>query len=93
MTLDPPRFKPGDFVTMEGTQPGACHRVLECLGTRLCNNRRWYLIEISEPSSVQDVCATSTAHNPVSEGVRVQICEDDLNLVEVIEELGRIARD
>lgn len=44
--LPPPRFKPGDFVTMTGTRPGACHRVLECLGVD-ADNRRWYAIEIS----------------------------------------------
>jgi hypothetical protein len=75
--LDPPRFVPGDFVTMRGTRPGACHRVLECLGVTGDNvtsfQHRWYMIEIG--------------------GVNVRVCEGDLSPVEVVSELGRIVDD
>ncbi len=68
--LGHPRFKPDDFVTTRGTRPGACFRVLECLGVDADNSHRWYMIQIGT--------------------ARVRICESDLRLVEVIEELGRI---
>ncbi len=76
--LDPPRFVPGEFVTTTGTRPGACHRVLECLGLVMdysnpstgSSYRRWYRIEIG--------------------GVSVRICEGDLEPVEIVGELGRI---
>ena len=68
--LPPPRFSPGEFVTTNGTRPGACHRVLECLGVSTDNSHRWYMIEIG--------------------GVRVRVCESDMNPVEAVSELGRI---
>lgn len=46
--LRPPRFKPDDFVTTQGTRPGACFRVLECLGVDRENLHRWYLVEIGK---------------------------------------------
>jgi len=45
--IPPPRFVPDEFVTTQGTRPGACFRVLECLGVDAENRHRWYLIEIS----------------------------------------------